>query len=30
VYKRHSADWQEYHTRYVAPEAFRNALLPRR
>jgi Tfp pilus assembly protein PilF len=30
VYKRHTADWQEYHTRYVAPERFRDALLPRR
>jgi hypothetical protein len=28
VYKRHAADWEEYHTRYVGPEAFRNALLP--
>ncbi len=22
VYRRHQADWQEYHTRYVAPERF--------
>jgi hypothetical protein len=26
VYRRHAADWQTYHTRYVTPDAFRNAL----
>jgi Tfp pilus assembly protein PilF len=26
VYRRHARDWQEYHTRYVTPEGFRNAL----
>jgi hypothetical protein len=26
VYRRHAQDWQEYHTRYVTPESFRNAL----
>jgi tetratricopeptide (TPR) repeat protein len=25
VYKKHKADWVKYHTRYVAPDAFRNA-----
>jgi hypothetical protein len=29
VYRRHAQDWQTYHTRYVTPEAFRNALRPR-
>ncbi|HZP83523.1 MAG TPA: FG-GAP-like repeat-containing protein [Chthonomonadaceae bacterium] len=28
VYRRHAQDWQEYHTRYVAPDAFRQAMLP--
>lgn len=28
VYRRHAKDWQTYHTRYVAPDAFRKALLP--
>lgn len=26
VYQKHKADWQNFHTRYVAPDAFRNAL----
>jgi hypothetical protein len=26
VYKRHPEDWQTYHTRYVTPEIFENAL----
>lgn len=26
VYKRHAADWQQYHTRYVNPERFHRAL----
>lgn len=26
VYQRHPADWQTFHTRYVAPRAFQNAL----
>jgi len=26
VYRQHPADWQIYHTRYVTPEVFRNAL----
>jgi Tfp pilus assembly protein PilF len=26
VYRRHAEDWQAYHTRYVTPDAFRNAL----
>jgi hypothetical protein len=26
VYKRHAADWERYHTRYVSPEAPRDAL----
>ena len=26
VYRRFPADWQNYHTRYVTPESFRNAL----
>jgi len=25
-YRRHAADWQTYHTRYVTPEVFQNAL----
>ncbi|HKG22225.1 MAG TPA: FG-GAP-like repeat-containing protein [Blastocatellia bacterium] len=29
VYRRHPQDWQEYHTRYVTPERFRNALRSR-
>jgi Tfp pilus assembly protein PilF len=28
VYRRHAQDWQEYHTRYVTTEGFRNALKP--
>jgi hypothetical protein len=26
VYRRHPEDWQQYHTRYVTPEGFQNAL----
>ncbi|HEX8144852.1 MAG TPA: FG-GAP-like repeat-containing protein [Pyrinomonadaceae bacterium] len=26
VYRRHLEDWQRYHTRYVTPEGFQNAL----
>ena len=26
VYKRFPEDWQKYHTRYVAPDVFRNVL----
>ena len=26
VYRRHPEDWQTYHTRYVTPEVFKNAL----
>lgn len=26
VYRRHPEDWQQYHTRYVSPEGFQNAL----
>ena len=29
VYKRFPADWQKYHTRYVAPDVFRNVLRTR-
>ena len=28
VYRRHRRDWQTYHTRYVTPEGFRQALRP--
>ena len=26
VYRQHPDDWQNYHTRYVTPDAFQNAL----
>jgi hypothetical protein len=26
VYKQHPEDWQKYHTRYVTPDVFKNAL----
>jgi hypothetical protein len=26
AYREHSRDWQEFHTRYMAPEEFRSAL----
>ena len=26
VYRKYPEDWQNYHTRYVTPEVFRNAL----
>jgi len=26
VYRRHPEDWQKYHTRYVTPQVFKNAL----
>lgn len=29
VYRRYPEDWQEYHTRYVTPRAFRGGLRPR-
>ena len=29
VYKQHPADWQKYHTRYVTPDVFNNALRPK-
>jgi tetratricopeptide (TPR) repeat protein len=28
VYRQHPEDWQTYHTRYVTPEVFQNALRP--
>jgi tetratricopeptide (TPR) repeat protein len=28
VYRRHPEDWQTYHTRYVTPDIFHNALRP--
>jgi hypothetical protein len=28
VYKQHPDDWRKYHTRYVTPDVFRNALQP--
>lgn len=30
VYKKHPEDWQEFHTRYVSPATFQNALTTRR
>jgi hypothetical protein len=30
VYKKYPEDWQKYHTRYVTPAVFLNALRPRR
>jgi len=30
VYRRYPGDWQEYHTRYVTPERFHNALRSRK
>lgn len=30
VYRQHPADWQNYHTRYVTPDVFQNALRPER
>lgn len=29
VYRKHKADWLNFHTRYVSPDAFRNALRQR-
>ncbi len=29
VYKRHSRDWQDFHTRYVTPDRFRSAMIPK-
>jgi hypothetical protein len=26
VYKKHPEDWQNYHTRYITPDAFQNSL----
>ncbi|HLK57188.1 MAG TPA: FG-GAP-like repeat-containing protein [Chthonomonadaceae bacterium] len=28
VYRQHPKDWEVYHTRYITPDAFRNALRP--
>lgn len=28
VYRKHPQDWQTYHTRYITPEVFQNALRP--
>ena len=28
AYRHHPEDWQTYHTRYVTPDVFRNALRP--
>jgi Tfp pilus assembly protein PilF len=30
VYRRYPEDWQTYHTRYITPEFFQNALRPRK
>ncbi|HYE65083.1 MAG TPA: hypothetical protein VD966_05845, partial [Pyrinomonadaceae bacterium] len=30
VYRRHQQDWLNYHTRYVTPQGFQNALRPRK
>ena len=30
VYRQHPEDWQNYHTRYVTPDVFQNALRPKR
>jgi tetratricopeptide (TPR) repeat protein len=30
VYRRYPEDWQKYHTRYVTPDVFKNALRPPR
>jgi hypothetical protein len=30
VYRKHPEDWQTYHTRYVTPEVFQNALRPQK
>ena len=30
VYRRSPSDWQTYHTRYVTPDVFQNALRPRK
>lgn len=30
VYRRYPSDWQTYHTRYITPEVFQNALRPRK
>ncbi|MCI0336840.1 MAG: FG-GAP-like repeat-containing protein [Acidobacteria bacterium] len=29
VYRRHARDWQKFHTRYVTPDRFRNAMRPK-
>jgi hypothetical protein len=29
VYRQHPEDWQNYHTRYVTPDVFQNALRPK-
>ena len=28
AYKLHPRDWEQYHTRYIAPDGFQNALRP--
>ena len=28
VYRRHTEDWQRYHTRYITPQRFHRSLLP--
>ena len=30
VYQKHPEDWQNFHTRYITPEVFQNALRPQR
>jgi len=30
VYRQHPEDWQNYHTRYITPDVFQNALRPKR
>jgi tetratricopeptide (TPR) repeat protein len=30
VYQHHQEDWQTYHTRYITPEVFQNALRPQK
>ncbi len=29
IYRRYPRDWQTYHTRYITPERFENAVRPR-
>ena len=30
VYRRHARDWDRFHTRFIAPDSFREALLVKR